>query len=154
MIQSNTNLILIFQVIELIAKAGGSNNKFEVVDVSNSEILDFHSWWPLYYHKNSVSEETKTKKRTEKDHFTIQKFHQFRSSSENPGILKTRTYIDGLQESSFQMSQSGIRRPILFPAKKAYAAPIPLSEEKSKDIRKLLVYVPEKFKTFYTDNIV
>ncbi len=79
----------------------------------------------------------------------MQKFSEFASSSQFPGILVAHPFINGLQQYSFYVKQNGVNFPIPFPDKMVYKTSSKLKPEKLKDIRDLMQYVPESMKKLY-----
>lgn len=137
----------IHEITELIIKSG-KVGKFLVTQAQASNILDFKQWWPVFYKKTTISEETKRKPRKERVSFAISKFYHFVFSSECKGYIKAYTTINGLNCATFYFSaQPGQVTP---PEKEAYPiGKVPIKENKLQDIKKLISYVPEEHKEFY-----
>lgn len=144
-------LYSINQIIHSIVHCTTNLNKFTVKLVQTSEILDYKNWWPHYYTKTPVSEETRGRKTKKKDKvcFSISSFSEFTYNKQLRGIVTARAFIHGLTKHTFKLSSRGL--PILLPSIPAYESKIPIKKRKIDDVRKLSPYIPIKYRRFFNE---
>ena len=124
-----------------------------VQKVQSSEILDFKTWWPQFYKKSCVSDETKGKqvKKDKKQYFSISKFMHCTCDTKFPSKVIGRPFIDSIMNHSFTFRVEGFPN-LCFPSKEAYpAGKVSIKIEKMPDIKKLQPYIPVKFQDFYAE---
>lgn len=138
------------QYTEIIISAS-VKRRFTVHEIRTDEILDFKSWWPAYYKKDSSSEETQHSSRQEKVTFTISKFHHIIHDSSKPGYIKCSEFINGLIWHSFRLVHAKRTKNIKvkLPEACAYAGNLPVLASKIEHLKVLLQWVEEDFKPFY-----
>lgn len=143
-IRKTDRIYLPKQYTELIANST-SNNRFTVHMVENkNEILDFKSWWPNFYRKNVLSLETQGRKtaRDKKQNFAISEFMEFFYCSGNIGVVKARTFIDGLMEHTFRLSEPNVIPNL--PTELAYPTENPMiSDKKMANLKQFEQYLPD-----------
>ncbi|PSN53749.1 hypothetical protein C0J52_02214 [Blattella germanica] len=136
---------------ELITSSS-SKNAFTVHMVHKEEILDFKSWWPAHYKKNvlSVESQGRTVPREMKQHFSISEFMEFSYYKQTPGVVKTRNFIDGMQEHTFRLAEQNLIPD--FPSKAAFSSEVAMiSDKKMADLKKFKPYLPhdQEIQSFY-----
>nr|CAH7721041.1 unnamed protein product [Callosobruchus chinensis] len=140
----------VHDLTEIIANASRTQ-KFEVRDVNTIEITNFKAWWPRFYKKNAVSQETRNLERTQKVHFNISKFHYFVYDSLRSGTVKAAEFIKGVVEHTFDLSQSG-NNIVLLPTTPCYpVGKVPIKQKKIDGIGQCIKYVEDPYKEFYNE---
>ena len=106
----------VHQITELIITSS-TTGKFTVEEVATEDIVDFQKWWPTFYKKSCISEETRGKEVPAKDKisFGISSLMHFTYGT-SPGAIVCRPLIDGLMVQTYKMSQV-VDRIVEFPAK-------------------------------------
>ena len=137
------------QVCEIIIKSS-SSQKFTVTMVDVEDVIDFKDWWPRLYKKIVNSVETENLPRDKRIPFHLSTFRYFRYSGEFPGTVVASSFIAALLEHTFILRTTG-KRHVTLPHKKAYDKRQKLSEAKLSDLKKILQFIPEEFKSLYTD---
>ncbi|PSN31387.1 hypothetical protein C0J52_24534 [Blattella germanica] len=96
----------IYLLKELIIESSKKMN-FEVKIAKTEEVLNFKEWWPQFYRKNAISVETQGRAThiNNKQHFHVTQFMQFCYSHETVGVVKVRSFIDGAEEHTFQLTE-------------------------------------------------
>ena len=94
----------VHQITELIITSS-TTGKFTVEEVATEDIVDFQKWWPTFYKKSCISEETRGKKVPAKDKisFRISSLMHFTYGT-SPGAIVCRPLIDGLMVQTYKMS--------------------------------------------------
>ena len=141
----------VHQITELIITSSISG-KFTVEEVATKDIIDFQKWWPTFYKKSCISEETRGKKVPAKDKisFGISSLMHFTYGT-SPGVIVCRPLIDGLMVQTYKMPQV-VDRIVEFPQNVCYPlGNVPIKRVKLQDIRKLMQYVPDEFSGFYDE---
>ena len=141
----------VHQITELIITSS-TTGKFTVEEVATEDIVDFQKWWPTFYKKSCISEETRGKKVHAKDKisFGISSLMHFTNGT-FPGVIVCRPLIDGLMVQTYKMSQV-VNRIVEFPQNVCYPmGNVPIKRVKLQDIRKLMQYVPDEFSGFYDE---
>ena len=124
-----------------------------VQKVQSSEILDFKTWWPQFYKKSCLSDETKGKhvKKDKKQYFSISKFMDCTYDTKFPSKVIGRPFIHSIMNHSFTFRATGFPN-LCFPSKEAYpAGKVSIKIEKMADIKKLQPYIPVEFEDFYAE---
>lgn len=103
--------------------------------------MDFSSWWPEYFKKTCLCDDSYGEDIPKKELF-ISKYRTMNFSSRNPSSIECNMNIAGLTADSFKLRNTKI--PIQPPNKKAYVAILPINIKKMEDIKKLLVYIPQE----------
>ena len=121
---------------------------------NKDEILDFKSWWPVYYKRNVLSMESQGRRvpRELKQNFSISEFIEFSHSKHSPGAVKAQNFIDGLQEHTFRLAESDLIPD--FPTKLAFLSEIPMiSDKKMANFKKSEPYLPQSadIQIFYSN---
>lgn len=112
--------------------------------------MNFRHWLTRYYKKCVTSEETKRKPRDERVKFSISTPNHFNYMHDMKGYIKSSANINGLNFHSFFMSLT--REPIVLTTAAAYATDkVPIKEAKIKDLKKILQYIPDDYKEFYSE---
>lgn len=71
------------EVVELIMKSSKIDSKFSVIKMNVNDFIDFHSWWPKYYKKTCLSDDSygKNVPRNQKRTFAISTYREMTFSS-------------------------------------------------------------------------
>lgn len=141
----------IHEVTGLIISSSKSN-KFMVKEVDSDDILDFKNWWPTFYKKNAISDETKNRSvaKDKKINFMISNLLHLTYDSNQPCYIFGRPYIESPVVHSFFLKQTGRPTNLLLTENKAYPQGlVPIKKTKINDLKKLMPYVPQDFKGFY-----
>ena len=141
----------VHQITELIITSS-TTGKFTVEEVATEDIVDFQKWWPTFYKKSCISEETRGKKVPAKDKisFGICSLMHFTYGT-SPGVIVCRPLIDGQMVQTYKMSQV-VDHFVEFPQNVCYPlGNVPIKRMKLQDIRKLMQYVPDEFSGFYDE---
>lgn len=144
-------LYSINQIIQTIVHCTKNLSKFTVKLVQISEILNYKNWWPQYYSKTPVSEETRGRNTNKNDkiYFGISSFSEFVYKKQLRGTVVARNFIHGLTKHTFKLSSRGA--PIVLPTIPAYELKIPIKKRKIDDVKKLSPYIPVKYKRFFNE---
>lgn len=140
------------QYAELILSSS-AKQKFLVVLVESDDVIDVSRWWPKFFKKMVLSEETRGKEipKEQKVRLRISKFMHFSHHASAPFVIKARTYIDGLQVQTFNV-RNPTPDPLTMPIDVAYPKGfIPINSKKMDDLKKFQEYIPqeEEIKSFY-----
>lgn len=125
----------------MISTAKTKQPAFVVQSVSTEQILNFKDWWPTFSKKNCVSVQTKQP-------FKISTYRQLTFTAAKRGYVTAHTFIDGAQCEVFKLYKGGDADP---PVEKAYNGRVPIKKKKLEDVAKVIHYVPENYRVFYTD---
>lgn len=142
---------------EIIIISSSLKNKFTVHEIypeNNQYFLkNFKSWWPTYYKKNCVSEETQHQARDARVTFSVSKFNHFVHDSTKSGTVNATECINGLVWHSFHIRHAtkSKTQAIKFPESPVYKGPLPILENKTQHLKSLLQWIPEEHKPFYQD---
>ena len=151
-IRKMDRIYLLKEYAELIIESSKKMN-FEVKIAKTEEVLHFKEWWPQFYRKNAISVETQGRAthRNNKQHFHVTQFMQFCYSHETVGVVKVRSFIDGAEEHTFQLTEPSVIPPS--PMSQAYQDNIPINEKKMHDLRRFLPFLPKEeiIQSFYSD---
>ncbi|PSN53375.1 hypothetical protein C0J52_03822 [Blattella germanica] len=151
-IRKMDRIYLLKEYAELIIESSKKMN-FEVKIAKTEEVLNFKEWWPQFYRKNAISVETQGRAthRNNKQHFHVTQFMQFCYSHETVGVVKVRSFIDGAEEHTFQLTEPSVIPPS--PMSQAYQDNIPINEKKMHDLRRFLPFLPKEeiIQNFYSD---
>lgn len=124
------------EVIDLIKTSSKKSNKFSIVEMKFDDFVDHASWWPDFYKKTCLSNDSygKNVPKNQKTTFTISKYREMTFSSKEPCDVKCNMNIAGLRGDTFKLRNT--RNPIELPSKKAYTAELPINVKKMDDIKK------------------
>ncbi|PSN38535.1 hypothetical protein C0J52_23177 [Blattella germanica] len=127
-------------------------NKFTVKEVQRTDIKDFKTWWPNYYKRNCISEETAARNipRMNKIYFGISSLMHFVYDSQMPGKIVAYNTVNGLVKNTFNEMLPGRRIPVISTNIK-YINNTPIKQVKINDIKKLICYIPQEYKELYID---
>lgn len=125
------------------------SNKFDVITPDYSCINDYKMWWPQYYKKNPVSEETRRNVKDERVYFGISKFSQIKYDSEITGRCTAFHMIGGLIKNTFLLTKN-TQQTVTLPTNLAYpTGKVPIKASKINDIKELIKYLPQEHLQFY-----
>uniref|UniRef100_A0A8D8SSZ8 Uncharacterized protein n=1 Tax=Cacopsylla melanoneura TaxID=428564 RepID=A0A8D8SSZ8_9HEMI len=129
---------------------------YSVVLVETDQVIDLKSWWPRFYKKNVISEETRGRNtpKEDKKHFKISQFKQFTHSEDHPGVVVARDYIDSIVPHTYNLRNTNISPISRMPTAVAYPKDyLPINHKKMADLRKFQPYLPqeEEVQKFYKE---
>jgi hypothetical protein len=119
-----------------------TKGRFTIHYIKTEEILDFHKWWPVFYKKQTCSDETSGRgvPKEEKVLFKISNYKQFILNKEFKGKVVARHFIGGLIGNTFSLAKT--RQSPQPPAARAYVTgKLPIKNEKVMDLQKLKPYL-------------
>lgn len=128
-----------------------------VVKIIDSNIIqNFDAWWPTYFKKVVISDETSSKNtpRCEKFRFAPSTFKEFRYNADKPGVLEALPFINSLVKHTFRLGKGNLDQLTMNPHEAYPEGRIPINPKKIDDLTKLVKYVAdEDAKRFYEDII-
>ncbi|KAJ8868289.1 hypothetical protein PR048_029805 [Dryococelus australis] len=116
-----------------------------ILIADSTEIIDFKSWWPLYFKKTMFSAESAGRSIPKDGRVTLQpsKFMHFSHASISPGVVVVKDYVYGLLTRTFHIRNTW-KEMIALPATTAYPdVKRPILKQKMEDLRKLSIYLPQ-----------
>lgn len=151
-LNKSDRLYNIEQLGELMIRSA-YEGKFCVKYVQTEEIKNFSDWWPKYYKKTCLSDDSygRNIEKKVKLQFHISKFSHFEYSSSHPGKIRALQFIDSATSSFFSLRK--ILNPLVLNQNvpPLYQGKVPIFYKKVTDLKKILVYIPEAFKNFYEE---
>lgn len=128
--------------------------KYEVMFVKISDFYDIKKWWCLHYNKNVSSEETKDKKKNERENFLISKYFHFDVNCKDHGKIRAREFIDQVQKSTFVLRKKSTANEIPHKFSPLHEKK-ELTAEKKADLCKFCPYLPDtrRIKIFWNRRI-
>lgn len=132
------------EVEALILGSSKIAGKFSVIKMNFDDFIDFTAWWPEFYKKTSLSDDSygRDVPKRQKITFSISKYRVMSFSSETPHTVQCDMNITGLATDSFRLRNAEM--PIRAPTKKAYATVLPINIKKMEDLKKTKKYIPEE----------
>lgn len=142
------------EYVELILTSS-RKRVFTVVVPDSEDIIDFKKWWPQFFKRNMLSSETTgtSVPRDRKIHLKPSQFMHYTYSSDTPGPVVARYYINGAVLRHFRLLKPKANN-LYLPTDLAYPeGRIPINKKKIDDIRKLLNYIPhdDEIQDFYKE---
>ncbi|KAK9744385.1 hypothetical protein QE152_g7807 [Popillia japonica] len=111
------------------------------------DTIDYQNWWLLYYKKTCKANETNNKVL-----FNVSKYRHFIYNLTIPGQVIAGEFIDGAFLSTFRIFMGHFCLPNIspkLPNVKLYSEPVPITENKIKDLKKILQYITEEDLEFW-----
>lgn len=143
----------IHEYTEIIIKSS-KNNKFVVKEVSTADILNWKDWWPSYYKKTCLSNESVRCPRNEKQSFSISKMHHIIHDKKLCGHILASEFINSFLQHHFKLAMPNKTCNLKLPVMKAYVEDkVPILETKVKHLKLLVRWVTEEHKLFFEDII-
>lgn len=143
------------QLVEIIAN---SSNNFLIKVVQREDIIDFKNWWRCFYKLSCLSDTSygRSVKKQDKVKFKIAKVKQFEHNIEHVGKVLCQEYIGGLTEPDvftirIPKKSTINNKSISLPTTTAYSEDLPINIKKMNDLKKIMIYIPEECKDFYTE---
>ena len=149
-LKKHDRIYSIHELTNLIIRSTKSQ-KFTVKEVQSEEILEFKNWWPKFYKRKCISEESKTRNvpLNQKVCFMISSLMHYSYDSRFRSRIVGRNFIDSLVSHTFCLKTPGTQA-IVLPDKVAYPLEkVPIKFAKLNDIRKLLPYIPHDHSEFF-----
>lgn len=94
------------EYVTIIKNSVKTIGRLEVKVLNDGDLfLDFKNWWPRYYTKTAISEETKGRGviRSQKIYYQPTVFKEFRHSIKRPGIIQAHEFINNPVRSTFKL---------------------------------------------------
>lgn len=137
------------EVEDLIMKSSKIASKFSVIKMKVHDFINFSSWWPQFYKKTCLSDDSygKNVPRNQKRNFAISQYREIAFTSKNPNTVQCKVNVAGFITDTFRLRNG--EQPIQAPTTKAYASVLPINSKKMEDIRKTLIYIPEDKMDFW-----
>lgn len=127
---------------------------FKVFILQTHQIYNFSKWWPLYYKKTCLSNESVGKKvpKNQKQSFTPSTFMSYEYNQDNKGAVVAEQYIDGLRRHTFSLLRNTSNNVALPPTEKAYPNNnVPINPKKIDNIRQVQTSILDEYKPFYDE---
>lgn len=128
---------------------------FKVFVIQTHQIYNFNKWWPLYYKKKCLSNESFGKKvpREQKQSFTPLSFMSFEYDQNKRGAVVAQEFIDGLQNHTFSLLRNTSNHIVtLPPTEQAYPNNcVPINPKKIENIRQVQPSILDEYKPFYQE---
>lgn len=124
------------QYCSLIAN---SKKKVVVKMVSGNDIVDVNKWWPQFYKKNTLSDESFSRSipRNQKVSFTPSLFSEFVYTVEKPGSVIAQPYTGSFISHTFNLKQQKAQKISMQTIPKAYnQESIPINHNKMDHIKR------------------
>lgn len=139
------------EVINLIMSSSQKKNKFNVKCMKREDFVDYNTWWPKFYKKTCLSEDSygKNVPKDKKVTFALTKYQEFRFNKNNPRTVECMVTIGGIRADSFNLRNTQVNLEL--PKEPAYNGKLPINALKMEDIRKTLVYITEENKQFWEE---
>lgn len=139
------------QVVEIIAN---SSSKFTVHIVESADVLNFHDWWPKYYKRSCLSDDSygKDVKKSDKVRFMISKVHHF--SHQTKGKVECKDFIGSLTPSrsfTLRLPEKSCETLLEFPKEVAYNAKLGINIKKMNDLKSIINYIPQEYTDFFLE---
>lgn len=143
------------QEYENLIKSSSNSGKFTVKHVIHKDIAAFKTWWPSFFKKKVLSNRSygRAIPKDQKSYFAVNNFYEFVFSSEEPGVIIAKPFIDSFVEERFSVLKKN-NSPLFIPNPEdnpAYQEKIPINVKKIEDIKKLYQYIPDNYKEYYNE---
>lgn len=139
------------QYVEMIVNSN-RQSKFFVKLVKSEDIVNFKSWWPAFYKRNTLSVDSfgRGVPRDKKESFQITNFTHFRYVCDEPGVVQAYHFIDGFTSLKFRLATSNnVTLPESSQNPAYEEGSVPINSKKLDHIKQLMSYVTEEFHEFY-----
>ena len=139
------------EVINLINSSSNIPGKFNVKKMSFEDFIDYGAWWPKFYKRTCLSNDSYGKKvlKSNKITFSISKYCEMSVSSDEPAEIECSMHIAGLISDIFRLRNT--IGDFELPTNKAYSAVLSINHLKIVDIKKTLVYIPVEKLRFWNE---
>lgn len=142
------------EYVELIVTSS-RKGVFSVVVPNSEDIIDFKKWWPQFFKRNMLSTETTgtSVPKDQKIHLKPSQFMHYTYSSNTPGLVVARNYINGAVLHHFRLLKPKANNLSLATHFAYPEGRIPINNKKIDDIRKLMNYIPheDEIQDFYKE---
>lgn len=143
-LKKSSRVYTIDQYADIIRSSSDNPDKFKIILVNSTTMLDYQNWFKQYYIKQTKDIHSRVGVSQKPENFSVYRDHYFECNESNPMILHTSEYIDGFVSYSFKLRKPNTH-PISLPTKIMYANKVPILEDKMSDLQKL--------KGFYSSRI-
>lgn len=105
-LKDHDRIYSIHEITEIVIKSS-KTKKFTVVEVDSCELIyNFKTWWPRYYKKSPVSQETVHKPRDQRKFFGISSLFHVKYNSAYPGVCFASEFINSAVVHTFILRQT------------------------------------------------
>lgn len=135
---------------DIMSKA---NPNFSVFLLSTREVMDFSKWWPTYYKKTCLSDESfgRHVPKENKHSFSPSTYMSFEYAMNKKGVIVTKEFIDGLRQNTFQVTRNKALE-ISLPDQKAYPLGCtPINPKKIANIKQVRSSILQQHMPFYEE---
>lgn len=139
------------EVIDLINSSSKIPGKFTVQKVSFNDFIDYAAWWPKFYKRTCLSQDSygKNVPKDQKVTFSISKYREMSVYSTEPTQIECSLNVAGLRSDTFRLRNTV--GDFALPNNKAYSTILPINHLKVADIKKTLVYIPDDKIRFWNE---
>ncbi|VEN44475.1 unnamed protein product [Callosobruchus maculatus] len=128
---------------------------FKVFVIKTSQIYNFSKWWPLYYKRNCLSDESFGKKvpKEQKQSFTPSSFMSFEYNQNKRGVVVAHQFIDGLIYHTFSLLRTTSTDVVTLPlTEQAYPNNwVPINPKKIRNIQQVQSSILDEYQPFYQE---
>lgn len=122
--------------------------------VESEDVLNFHDWWPKFYKRSCLSDDScgKDVRKSDKVRFMISKVHHF--SHEIKGKVDCKEFIGSIMPSktfTLRMPVKSCQTSLDFPKEAAYNNKLAINIKKMDNLKSLINYIPQEFRDFYEE---
>lgn len=139
------------EVVDLILTSSQKKDKFSVVRITKEDFVDYNNWWPNFYKRSCLSNDSygKSVPKAQKITFSISKYHEFHFNSATPMVVDCKVNINGLRADCFRLRNTKLDLDL--PKVPVYKDKLPINYLKMEDIKKTLTYIPEEKMEFWNE---
>lgn len=133
---------------DIMSKA---NPNFSVFLLSTPQVMDCSKWWPTYYKKTCLSDESFGKQvpKEHKQSFAPSTYMSFEYDRNKKGVIVTNEFIDSLRRNTFKVARNKAIE-ISLPDKKAYPlGHVPINPKKIENIKQVRNSILQQHMPFY-----
>lgn len=138
------------QYAEMILKSS-KTGRFTVHQVTSEMIYSFNTWWPQFYKRTVISDETSGRgiQREDKIPFKVSTYKEFYYNKADQGKVVVKHFIDGFTFSTFTLKKYSTV-PELPTVLACPSGKLPINIKKINDLKKLAKYTTG-YEDFYND---
>lgn len=130
---------------------GNASSNFEVENLKTEDILEFKKWWPSFYKRTCLSNESYGKSVPKERKRSLAPSECMSFTYKTNGTIITKQFIDGLQSHTYDVRKNkSLNNVINLPNCVAYPEnKVPLNRKKVEDIKKMFPYIIPEHQHFY-----
>lgn len=136
---------------EYYAIMSEASPNFKVFMLATHQILNFSQWWPTFYKRTCLSNESfgKRVKKEHKESFYPSRYLSFQYEKDKKGTVIVQDFIDGLGNYTFNLARNK-SITIKLPTECAYpAGSVPINPKKIENIKQVQSSIISKHMSFY-----